>query len=60
MGNINEKSVGVQYMQRRNELIAVTSNLRVVAKYAGESCLQMLITAKLTQTFALEQRVWAL
>jgi hypothetical protein len=27
----------------RNELIAVASILRVVAKYAGKSCLQMLI-----------------
>jgi hypothetical protein len=60
MGNINEKSVGVQCMQRRNELIAVTSDVRVVAKYAGKFYLQMLIAAKLTQTFARQQHVWAL
>lgn len=49
MGNINEKFVGVQCLKWiTNELIAVVSILRVVAKYAGKSGLQMLIEPKLT------------
>jgi hypothetical protein len=51
MGNINEKLVGVQCMQRRNELIAILSIFRVVAKSARLGLVSLLPRSLQSSTY---------